>query len=110
MRLNASILLSVAAGSAVVNGFSPSPMAAATRVAINEVTVTTTSQLSMATETDSTPCDIPEDVINPDLVSQKGSGSLLRDAMLTDVNDKTIRLGDKMGDGTSVVIFLRHMG
>lgn len=57
-----------------------------------------------------TPCDIPNYIVNPDLVSQKGSGKLMRDAMLTDVNGDTITLGDKMGRGTSVVVFLRHLG
>lgn len=65
--------------------------------------------LSMASQQE-TPCDIPNDVANPDLVSRKGSGKLLRDALLTDVNGDTITLGDKMGPGASVVVFLRHMG
>jgi hypothetical protein len=64
----------------------------------------------MASEGQDTPCDIPEGIINPDLVSQKGSGNLFRNVMLTDVDGKVIRLGDKMGGGTSIVIFLRHLG
>jgi len=45
-----------------------------------------------------------------DLTSQKGSASLLRTATLTDADGTTIQLGTPMTKGTSVVVFLRHMG
>ena len=64
--------------------------------------------------TTTTVCDLPTD-IEPvgDFVSQKGSGKLLRSAVLTDVNGNQIKLGDKMGStttSTSIVVFLRHLG
>mmetsp|Transcript_13235 Transcript_13235/g.15398 ORF Transcript_13235/g.15398 Transcript_13235/m.15398 type:complete len:106 (-) Transcript_13235:141-458(-) len=55
-------------------------------------------------------CDIPKNVVQTDLTSQKGSGSILRSAVLTNVNGDSISLGSKMGQGKSIVIFLRHMG
>jgi hypothetical protein len=64
---------------------------------------------STPTET-STPCDIPEDVIATDLTSQKGSASLLRSAILTNVDGDSVNLGSLMGKEKSVVVFLRHMG
>jgi len=38
------------------------------------------------------------------------SASILRNAGLTNSKDETVKLGDVMGKGKSVVIFLRHMG
>jgi hypothetical protein len=96
--------VSVTAWCTAVNGFvvSTVPILSAPRARVD-------GALFMASQQES-PCDIPDDIVNPDLVSQKGSGKLMRDAMLTDVNGDTIKLGDKMGQGTSVVVFLRHMG
>lgn len=34
----------------------------------------------------------------------------LRSAVLTNADGESVRLGDQMGQGTSVVVFLRHMG
>ena len=99
------LVASAAACSAVVSGFAPSPSFGAIRFRTSIMPT-----LPMTSEAQETPCDIPTDVINPDLVSKKGSGKILRSAMLTDVNGEIVRLGDKMGTGTSIVIFLRHMG
>jgi len=62
-----------------------------------------------------TPCDAPseEDVQTGavDLVSQKGSAQLLRSAVLTNADGEKVQLGDSMSaDGTSIVVFLRHLG
>lgn len=51
------------------------------------------------------PCAMPDDVI-PESVTAKA----LRSAILTNADGKTIRLDEKMGPGTSIVIFLRHAG
>jgi hypothetical protein len=56
------------------------------------------------------PRDIPADVPPTDLKSHRGSGRLLRDAVLTNARGEAVRLGDSMGNGRSVVVFLRHMG
>ena len=55
-----------------------------------------------------TVCDKP-DVEAVDLVAQKASGITLRESMVTNVDGKVVSLGDAMGDGTSVVVFLRHL-
>ena len=60
-------------------------------------------------------CASPDDsdaafATKPSLVNQKGSAELFRSAILTDVDGNMVRLGDKMGEGRSVVIFLRHLG
>lgn len=57
-------------------------------------------QSSTATEPCATPDVIPESV----------TAKVLRSATLTDANGELVRLGDKMGKGTSIVIFLRHLG
>jgi len=51
--------------------------------------------------------DTPGDDFNNQI---KIPASQLRSAQLTNVNDETVKLGDEMGSGTSLVIFLRHMG
>mmetsp|Transcript_11822 Transcript_11822/g.14743 ORF Transcript_11822/g.14743 Transcript_11822/m.14743 type:complete len:116 (-) Transcript_11822:787-1134(-) len=64
-------------------------------------------------EPKTTPCDIPEGIESPtSLLSQPKSGKFLRSLTVTDVNGNRTPLSDPMGpnDGTSVVIFLRHMG
>ena len=40
----------------------------------------------------------------------KVKASQIRSAQLTNVNGESITLGEAIGDGTSLVIFLRHMG
>jgi len=52
-----------------------------------------------------------EEIIQPtDLTSRKGSASLLRTATLTDADGNIVKLDTQMTKGTSVVVFLRHMG
>mmetsp|Transcript_13243 Transcript_13243/g.37786 ORF Transcript_13243/g.37786 Transcript_13243/m.37786 type:complete len:102 (-) Transcript_13243:861-1166(-) len=63
------------------------------------------------TEQSNAPCDAPEGVETaPDLTSQPGSARLLRSNVVTNADGDFIQLGDSMGTGTSVVVFLRHMG
>jgi len=59
---------------------------------------------------EATPCDIPDTAAPADLTSRKGAGSILRSAVVTNADGDLVSLGSAMGDGTSVVIFLRHMG
>jgi hypothetical protein len=56
-----------------------------------------------------TVCDMP-DVDPTDLMSQKGSAQVLRKAMLTNAAGELIPLGESMGQGSSLVVFLRHLG
>lgn len=44
------------------------------------------------------------------LVDQPGSANILKGLVLADAEGQFVRLGGKMGDGKSIVIFLRHMG
>ena len=55
-------------------------------------------------------CDVPENVQKLRLIDQPQGGKILRDLELTDVDGSTVKLGTQMGDGTSVVVFLRHLG
>ena len=55
-------------------------------------------------------CDIPENVQNVRLVDQAQGGKILRNLELTAVDGSSVRLGSQMGPGTSVVVFLRHLG
>jgi len=79
----------------------------------NDVTKSKSSSLLFSTATENntpSPCDIPEDVIPNDLTAQKGSASLLRSSVLTNVDGDYVSLGSLMGNEKSVVVFLRHMG
>lgn len=59
-------------------------------------------------ESKSSVCDV-SDINIPDLVSTKGSASILRESVLKNVNGDNIRLGDCMGKDTSIIVFLRHL-
>ena len=63
---------------------------------------TTPTDLEQST---SSPCAIPDGVI-PESVTAQG----LRSAILTNANGELVSLGEQMGKGTSVVVFLRHLG
>ena len=64
-----------------------------------------------STEESTTPCAMPEGVdAAPDLTSQPGSVQLLRSNVVTNAEGDFVQLGEAMGTGTSVVVFLRHMG
>ena len=84
--------------SALASGFQPAAVKSA-------VTTTSSSVLSLAATTEGTPCDTP-DIAIPEGVT----ANVLRSAVLTNVDGQKVQLGDKMGSGTSIVIFLRHMG
>lgn len=58
-------------------------------------------------ETEGTVCDVPIDV---DLSPTLSSSAPLRSALLTNADNERILLNEKMGSGTSILIFLRHMG
>jgi hypothetical protein len=67
------------------------------------------SGLFMAASEEKTVCDMP-DVDPTDLMSRKGSAQALRTAMLTNAAGEVIPLGQVMGQGSSLVVFLRHLG
>lgn len=79
------------------------PMGSVNARAVNGVSATSLKQSSTAA---STPCDMPDVTDIPEGVT----ANVLRSAVLTDVNGNSVKLGDKMGSGTSIVIFLRHLG
>ena len=68
--------------------------------------VLSTSALHQSSTETAKPCDMPDVTDIPQGVTAKA----LRSAVLTDINGQKIQLGDKMGSGTSIVIFLRHLG
>ena len=49
-----------------------------------------------------------DELVAPDLVG--GSADFLRSAALTNSDGQPVQLGDMMGTGKSVVVFLRHLG
>jgi hypothetical protein len=59
---------------------------------------------SLTSETELSPCATPD--IIPESVTTKS----LRSAILTNADGEFVNLGDKMGKGTSIVVFLRHLG
>jgi hypothetical protein len=61
---------------------------------------------SAVDNTNGAPCAMPDNVgVSPGVTAKT-----LRSAVLTNADGESVRLGDKMGPGTSVVIFLRHLG
>mmetsp|Transcript_12497 Transcript_12497/g.16440 ORF Transcript_12497/g.16440 Transcript_12497/m.16440 type:complete len:104 (-) Transcript_12497:20-331(-) len=46
----------------------------------------------------------------PDIIPPQVTANALRSAVLTDADGNLVRLGDQMGKGTSIVVFLRHLG
>ena len=64
--------------------------------------------------TSTKPCDVPEGAEElasaSDLTSQKGAANILRNAVVMNADGDFVNLGKAMGKGTSVVVFLRHMG
>lgn len=56
------------------------------------------------TNDDTTPC-----AIEPETSSPIQSAGLLRNAFLSDADGTYVRLGDRMGPDTSIVVFLRHL-
>jgi hypothetical protein len=46
----------------------------------------------------------------PDIIPPQVTANALRSAVLTDADGNLVRLGEQMGKGTSIVVFLRHLG
>ena len=90
---SAAILVAMASA---VNAFQ-APLTPSTKLQTS-----TTTLFSTATETP--PC------ATPDVIPESVTANALRSGILTDANGETIKLGDKMGKGTSIVVFLRHLG
>lgn len=90
------------------------PVATATRglasAMVDAAPASCTVRWSSNSSESATICDVPENVQNLRLVDQPQGGKILRDLDLTAVDGSKVNLGRQMGDGTSVVIFLRHLG
>jgi hypothetical protein len=54
-------------------------------------------------------CDIPSN-LDAGSIDLDIFGKTLRSTKLTNAEGQLVRLGDAMGKGTSVVVFLRHLG
>ena len=65
------------------------------------------SDVDQKEETTSSPCVVPEG--NEQIVNAV-SAQALRSSSLLDFEGKRIMLGDVMKEGTSIVVFLRHLG
>jgi len=117
------VVISLAAAITTVNGFLPvahqyqSSSSAATALPLKIISSSQQQQRrwmssSATTDTDTdeatttTPCDMPSNTDIPESVTAKN----IRSAVLTNVDGDRIKLGDVMGRGTSVVVFLRHLG
>ena len=65
------------------------------------------STSSSTTETTESPCTVAED--NQEQVD-KATAQSLRSATVVNARGERVSLGQVMKDGTSIVVFLRHMG
>lgn len=109
MRLASSVLAAAAFAATAysANAFQPTLSSMGHRTtgtSFEKMTEKMTALSSTATD-EASPCAIPNDVI-PDSVTARG----LRSAVLTNIDGEKVRLDQKMGKGTSIVIFLRHLG
>jgi hypothetical protein len=110
MKLCSSVVVAAAfAGAAALGATAFQPIATSSRGGLAAAAASTRPNLGglvlSSTTTDNAPCAMPNDVI-PESVTAKA----LRTAILTNANGETVRLDEKMGSGTSLVIFLRHLG
>ena len=97
----------VALGAQSVTAFAPqaTPNAAVTRSLSSPRIVAP----CWATQ-ESSICDVPDDVDAVQLLDMPQGGKILQHLELTAADGTTVTLGSKMGRGTSVVVFLRHLG
>ena len=103
---SATLLTASAAAAFTIHTLNDNNRAVLSSSSSSSTTKTRGTSLSSTT----TPCDIPQDIKPIDLVSQKGSASILRSVVLTNVDGDFISLGKLMGKGKSIIVFLRHMG
>ena len=70
----------------------------------NNVAVSTSHLSSTAESESSAPCAMP------DVIPESVTARDLRSAILTNADGELVNLGEKMGNGKSIVVFLRHLG
>jgi hypothetical protein len=82
----------------------PHPLFGARSLKNNNSKSSALQRFSTATSEPSAPC------ATPDIIPESVTAKQLRSAYLTNANGEIVNLGEKMGKGTSIVIFLRHLG
>ena len=92
-----------------VGAFAP-PASRYVDVAVSSSMRPTVACSGTVTEQETSICDVPEDISAVKLADMPRGGKILRDLELTAADGSTVKLGNKMGRGTSVVVFLRHLG
>lgn len=110
MRVSSSAVLAALAGVATlslsVQAFQPQAVPSSLMLRPENKSPSLLTRFSTAAkETEASPCEMPNEVIPADLTARN-----LRSAVLTNVRGEKVRLDEKMGSGTSIVVFLRHMG
>lgn len=96
-------LLGIVTGIRLAAGFAPTKFG---------VTKLSYSMLQNMSECKEEECALPDDFFDVAITSEKSSekSAILRSTVLSNVQGKTILLGDTMGPDKSVVVFLRHLG
>ena len=102
-----ALMASVAARS--VGAFAPSTVMRSVAAAARTATPTPTTAC-FSTKDETSICDVPNEINSVQLKDQPRGGKILRDLDLTAADGSIVNLGSKMGDGTSMVVFLRHLG
>ena len=80
------------------------------RVPMSALFIPRTSVASVNCDVECFVPDFDDTSILPESTNLQPGASMIRSCMLTDVDGNSVRLGDKMGPGKSVVVFLRHLG
>ena len=112
MRFHLSVVAAAIAAATVVDAFAP---IVPSTTSGNAITSTTTNNKNNNRLNDGiVSLGATTDMVVPffaDIVKETGpAGRMLRNSVLTNAQGDKVRLGDAMGTGTSVVVFLRHMG
>ena len=97
------------AAAAVCEAFSPLPTQATVQQRQGKPAVTLRAETTTTRAPFFADAVVGEDE-DDESTKQGVAGRMLRNSVLTSADGKPARLGDAMGDGTSVVVFLRHMG
>jgi hypothetical protein len=105
MRLSTAAFAAVMATTASAFQLLPTQ----TRSNANSISMSQQSKMSVILQS-STAAEEAPPCATPDVIPESVTAKVLRSATLTDANGELVRLGDKMGKGTSIVVFLRHLG
>jgi hypothetical protein len=90
-----------------ITAFQPVAKLSRSAVVASSPTISSRPLFAVSTKQEEglSPCSTPDGAIPESVTAQS-----LRSAILTNANGELVTLGEQMGKGTSIVVFLRHLG